>query len=122
MTAPGLLDLTAEINLPVEHVCDMSVDLRDPVPIETPTGLRMTYIAERSKVTGLRPDEADLGDLLLAVAAATVITARTAGSQGQSRHDQRRAGPYYGTPVHCSSQIWIVQNIGLPRLPRAPAD
>ncbi|GAA1611491.1 DUF3237 domain-containing protein [Kribbella sancticallisti] len=52
MTAPPLFDPSPEINLPVEHVCDMYVDLYDPLPIETPTGLRMTYIAKPGKVTG----------------------------------------------------------------------
>ncbi|UYM06369.1 DUF3237 domain-containing protein [Solicola gregarius] len=52
MTVPALFAPTPGADLPVEHVCDMSVDLYEPLPIETPTGLRMTYIAKPGKVTG----------------------------------------------------------------------
>jgi hypothetical protein len=52
MTTPRLFESSAGTTLPVEHLCDMSVELRDPVTIDTPTGLRMTHISNRSKVTG----------------------------------------------------------------------
>ena len=52
MTTPRLFDLSPETSLAVEHVCDQSVDLYDPLPIETPTGYRLTYIAKAGTITG----------------------------------------------------------------------
>jgi len=52
MTTPRLFDFTPETSLAVEHVCDQSVDLYDPLSIETPTGHRLTYIARHGKVSG----------------------------------------------------------------------
>jgi Protein of unknown function (DUF3237) len=40
--------------LPVEHLCDMSVDLEPAQVIPTPVGLRMTFIAKGGRFEGPR--------------------------------------------------------------------
>lgn len=91
MSTPGLFESSAGDTLPVEHVCDMSVDLRDPVPIETHTGLRMTYIADHSKVTGQIT-----GEILEGGSDYVVV-----GSDGVSRLDIRQTIiTDDGVPIH----------------------
>ncbi|NLT06532.1 MAG: DUF3237 domain-containing protein [Solirubrobacterales bacterium] len=49
LAAMPLLD-----RLPVEHLCDLSIDLEPPQLIPTPRGNRVTYIVRRGTVAGPR--------------------------------------------------------------------
>ena len=40
--------------LAVDHVCDLSVDLEDPLVFPTPFGTRLTYVARHGTVAGPR--------------------------------------------------------------------
>jgi hypothetical protein len=48
----GLNDLPLLSELPVEHLCDFSVDLEPAQLIGTPVGTRMTFIVKRGLVEG----------------------------------------------------------------------
>jgi hypothetical protein len=50
----GLNDLPLLSALPVEHLCDFSVDLEPAQLIGTPVGTRMTFIVKRGLVEGPR--------------------------------------------------------------------
>jgi hypothetical protein len=49
-----LLETPALDGLEVEHLCDFSVDLEPTVPIATPNGIRMPFVAKRGRVDGPR--------------------------------------------------------------------
>jgi hypothetical protein len=52
-TAP-LLERPKLSELPVEHLCDLSVDLEPAQPIATAVGARMTFIAKGARIEGPR--------------------------------------------------------------------
>lgn len=52
MTIPRLFDLAPESNLAVEHVCDIAVELAQPLVFPTPIGHRRTVIATGGTVSG----------------------------------------------------------------------
>jgi hypothetical protein len=56
-TGTGLNDLPLVTQLPVEHLCDLSVDLEPAQLIATPVGSRMTFIAVA--YNELSPDHVD---------------------------------------------------------------
>jgi hypothetical protein len=51
-TKTGLNDLPLLSELPVEYLCDFSVDLEPAQLIGTPVGARMTFIAKGGSVEG----------------------------------------------------------------------
>lgn len=53
-TAGGLFDRPALTGLPVEHLCDFSVDLGAPLVIPKPTGTVVQYIGKGRRVEGPR--------------------------------------------------------------------
>jgi hypothetical protein len=53
-TKIGLNDLPLLTELPVEHLCDFSVDLEPAQLIGTPVGARMTFVAKGGLVEGPR--------------------------------------------------------------------
>ncbi|KUH84926.1 MULTISPECIES: DUF3237 domain-containing protein [unclassified Mycobacterium] len=54
MTAAAVDQLPLVDALPVEHLFDMHVDLQPAQPISTPTGARMTFIADGGTIDGPR--------------------------------------------------------------------
>ncbi|MGP4024827.1 DUF3237 domain-containing protein [Actinomadura sp. 3N407] len=49
-----LLDHDHATELPVEHLCDLRIDLEDPYVFQTPVGTRLTYVTKHGVLTGPR--------------------------------------------------------------------
>lgn len=60
-----------EVRLEVEHACDLAIDWHRPLPIQTPTGLRLTYFFKGGTLTGAMASVAS---------AVTVVSASLANS------------------------------------------